>query len=148
MIGMNVVFHLVSALVAALMAYLLIRMQRQRDLMRSLVRSVAGGEAPRRVHVESPDKFLGEFAAALAIPLEGTVASALPPCRIDAAPLMRLLLGSGLQAMRLETEGGQTRLSVRTGGPAATAAELAAISESLGGLAVRLDDGGPATSQT
>lgn len=92
MIGMNVIFHLVSAALIGSLVFMWLKMQKQRDFFRLLALAASREPKVPRFRVGQPLIVLAEFCAILQIPLEKLADSGSLPLRIELRPLGELLL--------------------------------------------------------
>jgi hypothetical protein len=114
LIGLAVVFHVLSTVVLAALVYALLRVKAQRDFLKQLVDCARGAQSARRVWVGRPGPMLGRAASVLGVEVEGdaTGPAVQDLVRIEFGPLMELFLSRGFSLLRWtsHTEQGQASI--------------------------------------
>jgi|GEM_PF-3051149 len=102
MIGLAVVFHVVSAVALAGLVVGILRFKAERDFLRHLMDCSRRAKVSRRVWVGKPGILVGRAAAVLGIPREGVAygTGSQGAVRIEFGPFMELFMHNGISLLK------------------------------------------------
>jgi len=140
MIGINFIFHVVSAIAFAAMIYWLLQMSRNQRFLLSLLQVGRGQQS--RLLLDWPQGFLKKFCRALAIPLTIDGRFVAAPLKIDPGSWVRLFLSHGINSIHCRQDAvGQmiVCLSLSEQPVGETGMLAKQLSDGLGGQTVKIE---------